>query len=54
MKKVHIRVDENLLAAVDRLAAASKTSCSAIVREALNRWIREKESKLWLRSQNKF
>ena len=45
MKNVQISFDENLLEAVDRLAAYSKTSRSAVVREALKRWIREKEIK---------
>ena len=54
MKNVQISFDENLLEAVDRLVASSKTSRSAVVREALKRWIREKEIKefedLWIRN----
>ena len=54
MKNVQISFDENLLETVDRLAASYKTSRSAVVREALKHWIREKEIKefeeQWIRS----
>ena len=54
MKSVQISFDENLLEKVDLLAAYSKTSRSAVVREALKHWIREKEIKefedQWIRS----
>ncbi len=42
MKNVQIRLDENLLRAIDRLAAAYKLSRSALVREALKNWIRQR------------
>ena len=54
MKNVQISFDENLLATVDRLVASSKTSRSAVVRKALQRWIRQKEIQefedQWIRS----
>ncbi len=42
MKDVQIRLDENLLRAIDRLAAAYKLSRSALVREAFKKWIRQR------------
>ena len=53
MKKVHISLDENLLRAIDRLAAAYKLSRSAMVREALKNWIPQREiqefEEAWIR-----
>ena len=53
MKNVQIRFDENLLRAIDRLAAAYKLSRSAMVREALKNWIRQLEilefEEAWIR-----
>ena len=43
MKNIQISFDENLLDAVDRFAASAKISRSAIIREALSDWLREKE-----------
>ncbi len=43
MKNVQISFDENLLDAVDRIAASNKLTRSAIVREVLKKWVREKE-----------
>ena len=43
MKNIQISFDENLLDSVDRIAATSGTSRSAIVREALKNWVRQKE-----------
>ena len=43
MKKVNISFDENLLRAVDQLAAVYKLSRSAMVRKALRSWIRQQE-----------
>ena len=43
MKNVQIRFDENLLDEIDRHAARRQTSRSAVVREALKSWIRQKE-----------
>ena len=43
MKNVHISFDEELLASVDRFAASSQLSRSAVVREALKSWIRRKQ-----------
>ncbi len=45
MKNVQISFDENLLKSVDGLAASTRLSRSAIVREALRRWIKEKKIK---------
>jgi metal-responsive CopG/Arc/MetJ family transcriptional regulator len=43
MKNVQISFDETLLERIDQMAAASKISRSAVVREALNLWLKEKE-----------
>ncbi len=43
MKNVQISFDENLLTAIDRIAAASRESRSSIIRKALEFWIRQKE-----------
>ncbi len=45
MKNVQISFDENLLSAVDRIASSSNLSRSAVIREALKAWIREREVK---------
>ena len=42
MKNVQISFDENLLESVDRIAAKSGTSRSAIVREAIRQWVWQK------------
>lgn len=53
MKNVQISFDENLLNTIDNIAASSKTSRSAVVREALKNWIKQKEIKAfendWIR-----
>ncbi len=43
MKNVQISLDEELLASLDRFAASSQRSRSAVVREALKTWIRRKQ-----------
>jgi metal-responsive CopG/Arc/MetJ family transcriptional regulator len=43
MKNVQISFDEELLEAVDEMAASSQLSRSAVVREALRLWIRQRE-----------
>jgi len=43
MKNVQISFDENLLNSVDNIAASSQLSRSAVVREALKNWIRQRE-----------
>jgi metal-responsive CopG/Arc/MetJ family transcriptional regulator len=43
MKNVQIRFNEDLLKAIDRLAASYQISRSARVREALENWIRQRE-----------
>ena len=43
MKKVQIYFDENLLKTIDRIAASCQLSRSAMVREALKNWIRQRE-----------
>ncbi len=43
MKNVQISFDENLLNTVDNIAASSQLSRSAVVREALKNWIRQRE-----------
>ena len=53
MKNVQIRFNENLLRAIDRLAASYKLSRSAMVREALKNWIPQREiqefEEAWIR-----
>lgn len=53
MKNVQISFDEDLLNEVNSMVASTRLSRSAIVREALRRWIREKEIKIfedeWIR-----
>jgi metal-responsive CopG/Arc/MetJ family transcriptional regulator len=45
MKNIQISFDETLLEEVDRIAETSRLSRSAIVREALKTWIKQKEIK---------
>jgi metal-responsive CopG/Arc/MetJ family transcriptional regulator len=53
MKNVQISFDENLLKAIDRIAASYQLSRSAMVRQALQEWIRQREiqefEKAWIR-----
>ena len=42
MKNVQISFDETLLSKIDRIAASSQLSRSAIIREALQDWLRKK------------
>jgi len=54
VKNVQISFDEDLLEAVDSFALSSKTSRSAIIRDALKKWLRQKEIQAfedqWIRS----
>jgi metal-responsive CopG/Arc/MetJ family transcriptional regulator len=43
MKNVQISFGEQLLKTIDRFAAVSKQTRSAVVREAVKTWIRQKE-----------
>lgn len=43
MKNVQISFDEKLLKTVDRYATSSRLTRSAVVREAVKTWIRQKE-----------
>jgi metal-responsive CopG/Arc/MetJ family transcriptional regulator len=43
MKNVQISFDEKLLKTVDRYATSSQLTRSAVVREAVKAWIRQKE-----------
>ncbi len=45
MKNVQISFDEDLLKTIDRLAASSELSRSAIVRSAVKTWIRQRKTK---------
>ena len=45
MKNVQISFDENLLKAIDGIASSGQITRSAIVREALKSWIKQKEIK---------
>jgi metal-responsive CopG/Arc/MetJ family transcriptional regulator len=53
MKNVQISFDENLLKAIDRITASEKLTRSAVVREALENWIRQREiqefEEAWIR-----
>jgi len=54
MKNVQISFDKNLLDSVDRFASSEKISRSAIIREALRDWLKEKEirkfEQQWIKS----
>ncbi len=43
MKNVQISFDEDLLETIDQFAASSQLSRSAVVREAVKTWIRQKK-----------
>ncbi|MCJ7594290.1 MAG: ribbon-helix-helix domain-containing protein [Desulfobacterales bacterium] len=43
MKNVQISFDESLLDEIDRFASSTNLSRSAVVREALRHWLKEKE-----------
>ena len=43
MKNVQISFDEELLKTIDRFATSSRLTRSAVVREAVKTWIRQKE-----------
>ena len=45
MKNVQISFDEQLLKTIDRIATSSRLTRSAVVREAVKTWIRQKEIK---------
>jgi len=45
MKNVQISFDEQLLKTIDRFATSSRLTRSAVVREAVENWIRQKEIK---------
>jgi len=53
MKNVQISFDENLLKIIDRIAASCQLSRSAMVREALENWVRQREiqefEEAWIR-----
>lgn len=42
MKNIQISFDENILREVDNVASSSKTSRSAIIRDAIRFWLKEK------------
>ncbi len=43
MKNVQISFDESLLDEIDRFASSTNLTRSAVVREALRHWLKEKE-----------
>ena len=43
MKNIQISFDEELLKTIDRFAADSRQTRSAVVREAVKTWVRQKE-----------
>ena len=45
MKNVQISFDEELLETIDRAATSAQMSRSAIVREALKNWLRQRQVK---------
>jgi Arc/MetJ-type ribon-helix-helix transcriptional regulator len=45
MKNVQVSFDEELLKIIDRFATSSRLTRSAVVREAVRAWIRQKEIK---------
>jgi metal-responsive CopG/Arc/MetJ family transcriptional regulator len=45
MKNVQISFDEDLIKTIDRFATSSRLTRSAVVREAVKTWIRQKEIK---------
>ena len=45
MKNVQISFDEELLNTIDRFATSFRLTRSAVVREAVKTWIRQKEIK---------
>ncbi len=45
MKNVQISIDEDLLETVDMVATSSQLSRSAIIREALKNWLRQRRIK---------
>ena len=45
MKNVQISFDEQLLRTIDRFATSSRLTRSAVVREAVETWIRQKKIK---------
>ncbi len=45
MKNVQISFDEKLLETIDRFATSSRLTRSAVVREAVKTWVRQKEVK---------
>ena len=53
MKNVQISFEENLLKSIDSIASSSQLSRSAIVREALRNWIKQREirefERKWIR-----
>jgi metal-responsive CopG/Arc/MetJ family transcriptional regulator len=45
MKNVQISFDEQLLKTIDRFATSSRLTRSAVVREAVKTWVRQKKVK---------
>jgi len=45
MKNVQISFDEELLKTIDRFATSSRLTRSAVVREAVKTWVRQKKVK---------
>ena len=45
MRNIQISFDEKLLETIDRFAASEQLSRSAVVREAVKNWIRQKKAK---------
>jgi metal-responsive CopG/Arc/MetJ family transcriptional regulator len=45
MKNIQVSFDENMLYEVDKVANLTKTSRSAIIRDAIKYWLKEKEIK---------
>ena len=43
MKNIQVSFDENMIDEVDRVAASSQTSRSAVIRDAIKHWLKERE-----------
>ena len=54
MKNIQVSFDEKMLHEVDKAASSLKTSRSAIIRDAIKNWLKEKDIKEfeqnWIRS----
>ena len=45
MKNIQISFDENMIREIDRVASSAQTTRSAVIRDAIRHWLKEKEIK---------